>query len=36
METKREKGTQRQKNAFTMTKEGFVIAVRNKSLIDSK
>ena len=34
METQRKK--QRQKNVFTMTSGGFVIAVRNNSFIDSK
>ena len=34
METQRK--TQRQKIVFTMTSGGFVIAVRNKSLNDSK
>ena len=36
METQRKKQTQRQKNVFTMTSGGFVIAVRNNSLNDSK
>ena len=36
METKGKKQTQRQKNVFIMTSVGFVIAVRNNSLIDSK
>ena len=36
METQRKKQTQRQKNVFIMTSVGFVIAVRNNSLIDSK
>jgi hypothetical protein len=36
METQRKKQTQRQKNAFTMTSGGFVIAVRIKYFIDSK
>ena len=34
METQRK--TQRQKNVFTMTSGGLVIAVKNKSLNDSK
>ena len=40
METQRKKErnrqTQRQKNVFTMTLGGFVIATRNNSFIDSK
>ena len=36
METKRKKQTQRQKNVFTMTSGGFVIAVINNSFNDSK
>ena len=36
MEMQRKKQTQRQKNVFTMTSGGFVIAVRNNSFIDSK
>ena len=34
METQRK--TQRQKNVFTVTSGGFVIAVRNKAFIDNK
>ena len=36
METQRKKQTQRQKNVFTITVGGFVIAVINNSFIDSK
>ena len=36
METQRKKQTQRQKYVFTMISGGFVIAVRNNYLIDSK
>ena len=36
METQRKKQTQRQKNEFNMTSGGFVIAIRNNSLNDSK
>ena len=36
METQRKKQTQKQKNVFIMTSVGFVIAVRNNSLNDSK
>ena len=36
METRRNKQTHRQKNLFTMTSGGFVIAVTNNSLNDSK
>ena len=36
METRRQNQTQRQKNLFTMTLEGFVIIVRNNSVIDGK
>ena len=36
METRRKKGTKRQKNIFSMTSGGFVIVVRNNSFIDSK
>ena len=36
METQRKKEIQRQKNVFTKTSGGFVIAVRNNSLSDSK
>ena len=36
METQKKKQTQRQKNIFTMNPGGFVIAVRNNSLNDSK
>ena len=36
METQRKKQTQRQKNVFTKTSRGFMIAVRNNSFIDSK
>ena len=36
METGRKKQTQRKKNVFTMTSVGFMIAVRNNSLNDSK
>ena len=34
METQRKKQKQRQKNVFTMTPGGFMIAVRNNSLND--
>ena len=34
METRRKKQRQRQKNLFTKTSGGFVIAVRNNSFID--
>ena len=36
METQRKKQMQREKNVFTMTSGGFVIAVSNNSFIDSK
>ena len=36
METKREKQTQRQKNVYNMTSGGFVNAVKNNSLSNSK
>ena len=36
METQRKKQIQRQKNEFTMTSGGFMIAIRNNSFIDSK
>ena len=36
MKTRREKQTERQKNLFTMTPGGFMTAVRNNSLIQSK
>jgi hypothetical protein len=36
METKRKKQAKRQKNVLTMTAGGFVIAIRNNSLNDSK
>ena len=36
METQRKKQTQRQKNIFTMSSGGFVTAVRNNCLDDSK
>ena len=36
METQRKKQRQRQKNGFTMTSGGFMIAVKNNPFIDSK
>ena len=36
METQRKKQTQGQKNVFTMTSGGLVVALRNNSFIDSK